>query len=563
MQRRPLLITWLIAMAVVALSLLLDSNLLSNEADKLPLALRQVWPQWLPQDWYLAWPQSHQWVFQAIAGWPLRWLGFPLGSLLDRLLGYGLWSLGFTAVAVRLGLWPVSSALALALFLPRQGLVAGEWMVGGAESKTWAYGLLLLAFALWCSGRRLKLAALLAGLACSFHALVGLYGAAGLLLLELLRRVRQPSPQWLSATPLLFAFAVGGFALLQPLVQQLHWGQSSAGGLQAGVPAVSWIYVYLRLPHHLSPLGWPSAHWAAALAPLLALLLTAALWSWIRRRRRAWFERAGLQPGVMAAFGGWVLAAVALFALGLLVAPFDPQGRWLRFYPFRLADSLLPLLLALLLAALAQVLLARWQLGRWVACGLAVLLLMQAPAVSSGAVWRPAEAFAAPAQRQALNSAILRFTPSASVILTPPQGFQDLPWRLQRSPVVQFKLFPSQSEAIVQWYRRLVAASGSPPDQSGALGFAATPSLLEGYGRLTPHQLKVLAERYGAAAVVTTAQQSGPMGWRRKFFDQRWALWLPEQVALASSDRAAAMLMTPGTIRPNGAPARPRARAPH
>jgi hypothetical protein len=265
----------------------------------------------------------------------------------------------------------------------------------------------------------------------------------------------------------------------------------------------------------------------------------------------------------MAAFGGWVLVAVALFALGLLVAPFDPQGRWLRFYPFRLADSLLPLLLALLLAALAQVLLARWQLGRWVACGLAVLLLMQAPAVSSGAVWRPAEAFAAPAQRQALNSAILRFTPSASVILTPPQGFQDLPWRLQRSPVVQFKLFPSQSEAIVQWYRRLVAASGSPPDQSGALGFAATPSLLEGYGRLTPHQLKVLAERYGAAAVVTTAQQSGPMGWRRKFFDQRWALWLPEQVALASSDRAAAMLMTPGTIRPNGAPARPRARAPH
>lgn len=168
MRHRRLLIAWVVVMAVVVLSLLLDCNLLSNEADKLPLALRQVSPQWLPKDWYLGWPQSHQWLFQAIAGWPLRWLGFPLGSLLDRLLGYSLWSLGFASVTRRLGLWPVSSALALALFLPRQGLVAGEWMVGGAESKTWAYGLLLLAFALWSSGRRLNLAALLAGLACSF-----------------------------------------------------------------------------------------------------------------------------------------------------------------------------------------------------------------------------------------------------------------------------------------------------------------------------------------------------------------------------------------------------------
>jgi len=563
MRHRRLLIAWVVVMAVVVLSLLLDCNLLSNEADKLPLALRQVSPQWLPKDWYLGWPQSHQWLFQAIAGWPLRWLGFPLGSLLDRLLGYSLWSLGFAAVTRRLGLWPVSSALALALFLPRQGLVAGEWMVGGAESKTWAYGLLLLAFALWSSGRRLNLAALLAGLACSFHALVGLYGAAGLLLLELLRRGRQPSSHWLPATRLLLPFAVGSFALLQPLVQQLHWDQPSAGGLQTGVPAVSWIYVYLRLPHHLSPLGWPSAHWAAALGPLLVLLLTTGLWSWIRRCRQDWLERAGLQPAVMAAFGGWAAVAVALFALGLLAAPFDLQGRWLRFYPFRLADSLLPLLLALLLAALAQVLLARCKRGRWVAGGLAVLLLSQAPAVRSGAVWRPAEAFAAPAQRQALNSAILRLTPSASVVLTPPQGFQDLPWRLQRSPVVQFKLFPSQSEAIVQWYRRLTVVSGAPPERNGALGFAAAASLLEGYGRLTPAQLKGLAEGYGAAAVVTTAQQSGPLGWQRTFLDKRWALWLPEVVGASSDDPAAAMLMTPGTIGPNGAPARPRARAPH
>jgi hypothetical protein len=535
MQRRSLLITWFTVMAVLVLALLFDRNLLSNEADKLPLALRQVWPQWLPNDWYLAFPQSHQWLFQAIAGWPLRWLGFPLGSLLDRLLGYGLWSLGFAAVAVRLGLWPVSSALALALFLPRQGLMAGEWMVGGAESKTWAYGLLLLAIALWSQARRLNLAALLAGLACSFHALVGLYGAAGLLLLELLRHLRQPSRPWWAALRLLLPFALGAFALMQPLLEQAHWGHGSPTVAEAGVPTVPWIYVYFRLPHHLAPLSWPLSRWGPGLLRLTILLLAAVLWRWLLHHRRVRFERAGLHPMVMAAFGGWAAVATALFALGLLVAPLDLQGRWLRYYPFRLADSLLPLLLALLLAALVQLLLVGLPRGRLTAAAVALLVLITtAPALRSGALAHPTEAFAAKPKRRALNAAIVRYTPPDSVVLTPPHDFQDLPWRLQRSPVVQFKLFPSQSSAIAEWYSRLAALAGTAPEQVGELGFAATDTLLEGYGRLGPAQLASLARRYGANAVVTNAEQEGPPGWRRLFRDRHWALWLPGGMAIST-----------------------------
>ena len=529
MDRRRLLQTWRLAMAVVCLSLLLDRNLLSNEADKLPLALRQVWPGWMANDWYLAWPQSHQWLFQAIAGWPLRWFGFPLGSLLDRLLGYGVWSLGFSAVAWRLGLWPLSSALALALFLPHQGLIAGEWMVGGAESKTWAYGLLLLSFALWSRGWRPGLAAFLAGLACSFHALVGLYGAAGLLLLELLRRHRRQQLQghWLQLLALGVPFAGGAFALLRPLTQQVHWGQASPGAVGVGVPPVSWIYVYLRLPHHLVPSGWDGGQWWAALLPLLALLLAFGFWRWLVIRRPALCTAAGLQVAVMTQLGGWTASAVALFGIGLLVAPFDGQGRWLRFYPFRLADSLLPLLLALLLAALLQVLLVRVRPGRLLMALLATALLLSgAPALRSGALFQPAQAFAAPARSEALYGAIDRFTASNTVVLTPPEGFQDLPWRLQRSPVVQFKLFPSESEAIVQWYSRLAALAGEPPERTGRLGFAAAGALAQRYSRLSPAQLTDLAQRYRTTAVVTVADQQGPAGWQRVFRDRHWSLWL-------------------------------------
>lgn len=532
MGGRKFLYTWLTVMAVVTLSLLLDRNLLVNEADKLPLALRQVWPQWLPNDWYLAWPQSHQWLFQAIAGWPLRWFGFPLGSLLDRVLGYAIWSLGFSAVALRLGLWPVSSALALALFLPRQGLIAGEWMVGGAESKTWAYGLLLLAFALWSRGWRLGLAALLAGLACSFHALVGLYGAAGLLLLELGRRLRQRQPRWQQAFGLLLPFGVGAFAVWQPLLQQAHWGQNASDPQGAALPAVSWIYVYLRLPRHLAPFTWPAERWEEALGPVLALLLAALLWWWITAHRPLLCRRADLQPSVMAQFKGWTTAAAVLFSLGLVVARVDGQGRWLRFYPFRFGDSLVPLLLALLLASLLQLLIARVGRGRlWIGLLAAALLWIQAPALVSGAVLRPGEVFAAPAERQALNRALLRFSSPASVVLTPPRGFEDLSWRLQRSPVVQFKLFPSAAEAIQQWYSRLVAVSGAVPQEGGELGFSAARVLTGSYGTQSPARLLELAHRYGAAAIVTEANQAGPGTWQRVFQDQHWALWLPASKA--------------------------------
>jgi hypothetical protein len=531
MAYRKIVQTWLIAMAVVCLALLLDRNMLSNEADKLPLALRQVCPGWMAHDWYLAWPQSHQWLFQAIAGWPLRWFGFPLGSLLDRLLGYGIWSLGFSSLAWRLGLWPVSSALALAWFLPRQGLIAGEWVVGGAESKTWAYGLLMLAFALWSGGRWPRRAAFMAGLACSFHALVGLYGAAGLLLLERLRlcRRQQQRGHWLQLLALGVPFAGGAFALLRPLSQQVHWGQASPGAGGVGVPPVSWIYVYLRLPHHLVPSAWAGGEWWAALLPLLALLLALGLWRWLVARRSLWCAAAGLQVAVMTQLGAWTAWAVALFGIGLAVAPFDGQGRWLRFYPFRLADSLLPLLLALLLAALLQVLLVRVRLGRLLMALLAAALLLSgAPAIRSGSWFQPAQAFAPVARSEALYGAIRHLTAPEAVVLTPPEGFQDLPWRLQRSPVVQFKLFPSESDAIVQWYGRLAALAGEPPERTGRFGFAAAGALAKRYSRLSPVQLTYLAQRYRAAAVVTVADQQGPDGWQRVFQDRHWALWLAE-----------------------------------
>jgi len=154
-----------------------------------------------------------------------------------------------------------------------------------------------------------------------------------------------------------------------------------------------------------------------------------------------------------------------------------------------------------------------------------LLMVTQAPAIQSGALWCSCDHWAVSAERRALDQAILEFTPPNSVLLTPPAGFEDLAWRLERSSVVQFKLFPSQSQAIDQWYRRLSAVIGMPAEHSRKLGFKAVGTFVDGYRGLSSHQLQSLALKYDVAAVITASQQAGPSGWSRQFQDQHWTLW--------------------------------------
>lgn len=126
----------LICFAAVALVVLLADCFDTNEADKLPLALQRVRPDFLPADWYLNQPQPHQWLFLDLAGRLLDGLGFVTGSLVIRLAGYALWCWGVVELAIELGLALPWLLAALALWLPRQGMVAGEWVLGSAEPKT-------------------------------------------------------------------------------------------------------------------------------------------------------------------------------------------------------------------------------------------------------------------------------------------------------------------------------------------------------------------------------------------------------------------------------------------
>ncbi|MFQ6539336.1 MULTISPECIES: DUF6798 domain-containing protein [Aphanothece] len=508
-----------IGLVITALCLF-DDNLASNEAGKLALARQQVEPAWIPHDWYLNSSQGYQWLFQQLSGRIVIPLGFPLGSLVVRLLGYALWAWGLAGITVPLGLSAPLAALAAALFSFSQGVVAAEWMVGGAEPKTFAYATLLLAYAAW-RDRRWWASGLYSGLACSFHLLVGGFGILALTGLALLDQGRRWNGaalgRWLGGC-LLTALPVS-LALAEQLVGKGHLAGGSPPGAGSDLPSAGWIYVVLRNPHHLLPSSWSWADWARALL-FLGLLALGVVLSRARRDGDDPQAHAGHDLAL------WVVMSWPPALIGLLIALRDPQSSLLQIYPFRLADTLLMLGVWLLLAAGLQ----PWLRGRPARSGLVGLVLV----ISLAGLVRELPGAAAGLRRQFVASEpqaelygwIRRATPTSALVMAPPSGFEDLSLQTGRAGYVQFKQIPTASAAIHTWYCRLTALAGDDRRVwEGPGGWQARERLGEAYAALTPPALLRLADHSGATVVITRPAQAGPAGWREGFRNGDWTAW--------------------------------------
>lgn len=509
-------LTGLALFALICFCLLGQSVLGSNEAGKLALALQQVDPSWNPNDWYLNRPQSYQWLFQQISGHGLLWFGAGPGALLSRIVGYAAWSWGAAAICIELGLSIWMSLGAVALFLTHQSLIAGEWMLGSAEPKTLAYAALLLGFVAW-RRRRWWAMGFCSGLAFSFHILVGFYGAAALALAAVLTDHRTARrAQWLLATAgLILGGLPIGFALALHQPAGLLSTPEEGGG-----PSASWIYTYLRNPHHLVPGSWSGEDWRQA---LLWLGLFAAA---------CWFSRgaSGAEAASRRRLATWGALTLVPFALGLCISLWDTNGALLRFYPFRVADSVIPLCTTLLLAC--QLERSRPRPARLVALMATVVVSVQ-----SHTSWASEASRFHPTPNTALDNQARAYrwistnTPRTIRILTPPSGFEDLTLLTGRAGVAQFKQIPNGNSDIDEWFRRMQDLGGDPGFWRQAQGFRSRRMLNNGFAKMTPRQLRQLASKYQATMVVTLDGHAGPLGWRRAYAASTLSLWEPEPVA--------------------------------
>lgn len=487
-------IGWIAVLWLVITANTFALGFLSNEVDSLPSARQAVDPGWLPNDWYLNLDIGYRQPFNLVAGTLVARLGFLQGAYVGRVWVYLLVASALAALcrALRLRLW--LALLVLVVFLFDQSLVAGEWIVGGVDTKSIAYAFVLLALAGFLQ-QRYFLGFACAGAALSFHVLVGLYAlfcaVVALLLLPTWRRDWRKllSRGWIF-------FVTGAYGLLE-VARQLapQPGSDTAAAWQ--------IYVQLRVPHHVLPSAWPGRLWIVKLALATGLFLAVLLAS---RSQKMRFVAA------------YALASVALFLAGLGIYAAG-QTALLRFYWFRFADVMAPLLALVLLAKLVDDFLA----GRLAAprlspdrqAWLRTVISRSGPLLTAAAVLLVTlNALQAHLARPTLSDSdasvqpalawIAANTAQDAVFLADP-SLEDFYVSAQRALFVSFKHSPQSPAELLEWYERIQLAHRGP--QTGP---AAEAEASAAFYAMDADEIRQVAATYGVSHYLGRPEQALP-----------------------------------------------------
>ena len=422
---------------------------------------RHFWqPEWCGRDLFLSSANAH-WFYYATIGTLGAILPLPAAALAGRLLGWLTLAAGWSALGSSLGMRRAAVLAAAALYcaLGSIGSLSGEWIVGGVESKVFAYGLLFAGIAA-ATRAQPRLCAAWMGLSTSFHPLVGGWGCIALAPALAARLVFPRS----SFSGFINEKANGTHGV--SAVRTIPWTASAlifiGGALPGLVPAVvmllrapadlaqraTEIQVFERLDHHLLPERFTAGN-VGYFCTLLAIWVGCVF---AARSRAQW----GVWRSV-------VLTSVLVAGAALLINLAPWRAAFLKFYPFRLADGLLPCAVALE-AAVAAAAVGRWLEAsaipaqrRWrrAPCGalasvsLAVALVW--PALDRiQPRWRPEN-------RQAwigVCQKIAEDTPTTALFLTPRYSF-GFKWWAQRAEYATWKDCPQDAASLVEWKSRL------------------------------------------------------------------------------------------------------------
>lgn len=158
-QSRSRFFDWCGPAAIVFLELLIYSAVQApvpgvNEPQYLGKAAHYWDASWAAGDRFLDSSNPHL-VFYFTVGWLTRFLPLAATAWIARVAGYGLLAIGWTALAsaITRSWWAAATSAAFFLLCGSVGNLSGEWLVGGIEGKTFAYGLLFLAISLWLKER--------------------------------------------------------------------------------------------------------------------------------------------------------------------------------------------------------------------------------------------------------------------------------------------------------------------------------------------------------------------------------------------------------------------------
>ena len=421
---------------------------------------RHFWqPDWCRGDLFLESANPHG-VFYLVFGWLTTKMTLTQAALVIRAGQSLLVAWGWLALGIRCLRDTRQTMVAAVIFLALQatGTWSGEWLIGGAESKVWAYGFLFLAAA-WGLDRRWLLAALCGGLAVSMHPVVGCWGGGIAVMAWVFERFSRPSlieqipsdsviprPKILMVVLSLAVFAAASTPGMIFAVRSL------ASPSPQVASEADYLQVAVRLSHHLDPLTFAVRAWRDYGLLLLVLLLVRSMLP-AKTSAQAWLER-------------WMFAAVLIALAGVVIAwgqrPLNQLPWWqlrvklLKLYPFRLADMLVPITVAFTLSTgLWQWLSSRFSSSLRPAIltavvGALLFVAFRVPGLDKTLDQQP---LAVQKDWQSACVFLRDRTPKESVLYATNDNWS-LRWYAERPEYFHFKDCPQDAASIVEWNRR-------------------------------------------------------------------------------------------------------------
>lgn len=433
-----------------------------NEPHYLTKSLHAWDSDWCAGDFFLESSNAHL-VFYRTVGALTVWMPLAKAAFWGRVLAYLLLAVGWQRITLRLtdDRWSGCVSGAVFLLLASIGNFSGEWLVGGVEAKVFSYGFVLAGLAALLRNQFWQTGLLLGG-GVAMHPLVGLWAVVAMFMAVIWNLAsvcrRQGSAAAVASVRHFLSRrdVMTGAALFAGVSVWGVWPALSS--VLSADPklsfAANYIQVFYRLPHHLDPMKFKSAAYAG-----YAILVIVA---WFLHRQLQ--SRASSVPGL--SFLSRTIACSGVIAfVGVLIGlgPRPPEDmpyyafrmNLLKFYPFRLFDVALPILVSIQVALLLS---RRWMLS--------VLLPVKCRVLVVGGC------FAAALVLNAGRGSIDRMTdaqradwidvcvwlrqniPDDSLVLTPKES-RSFKWYAERPEYVAFKDCPQDAAGIVEWNRRL------------------------------------------------------------------------------------------------------------
>lgn len=468
----------------------------TNEPYYLGKAIHHWNPEWAAGDFFLESADAHQ-VFFFTFGWLSLFLTPPVLAWAGRFATWGLlaWSWRRLSVAVipRSG-WAVLTAALFVCLLDRFHM-AGEWVIGGVEGKSFAYAFVFLGLEALARARWNRCLILL-GIASSLHVLVGGWSVVAAAVAWWASGPGRPSLR-----SILPGLVIGGLLALPGLLPVLLL---DFGTDQATVRAAHKVYVYVRLGHHLALWLIP---WQFIVRFTALTVAWVVLWRFTRTRCGENLARVNL----------FVLAALGIAMVGALLTPLELVDRalaagLLRFYWYRLSDFAVPMGVALAgVAAIAEF----WQRRpvaaiRWIAAASVVAGLHLGAYAVIRPIRQPPRAFRVSRHGHIFERYcadhlawrdVCEFV-AESPEIEPGALFltdrlaQTFKWYSGRPEVANWKDIPQDARGVVEWWQRMRNLHATRDATQGEYWYR---SLSE----QNPERLRRLGKKYGAKYAVT------------------------------------------------------------